>query len=433
MVSPSNHGDNPPARHDPVRPDPFETSRGQRRGQGGHVDVSQGPPSTYSGRTEEHAPTIFIVAGEVSGDLHAAHLAREILVQAPDLHLVGVGGPHMRASGVEVLVETTDWGVIGYLEAYLRLPLFARRLALILDLIARRSPDLLLLVDFPGFNLQLARRLRRLPIVYYIPPMAYGRRGDRAAKIAPLGMRLLTIFPFEAEAYARAGADVAFVGHPSVDLARGPEDRGAVRRALGVPEDAPAVGLLPGSRWQEIRGLLPVMLGAAARIRGALPGARYLLPLASARFGTLVHGMVGRRGLPVTVVEGRARDVLAASDVVITASGTATLEAALLATPMIVVYRVSWLTWIVAHWVTSLKFAALPNILADRAIVPELFRGDVNPERLAAEVLALLRDDARRQTMREALWQVTRALGEPGAIARAAREVITVARARTAR
>jgi lipid-A-disaccharide synthase len=390
---------------------------------------------------------IFVVAGEVSGDHQAARLIGALLRARPGLQIAGAGGGRMAAAGARVLVDTTAWGLIGYAEAYVRLPLFALRYLRLVRLIERARPDLLVLVDFPGMNRELVRRFTgRLPLVYYVPPQTYARRGRSAARMAAAAVRLLAILPFEAEAYRRAGADVRYVGHPAADdppaadegwdarrLEAGrsggppasPCCRGTSPRGRGT---SPLVALLPGSRVQETRTLLPPML-EAARALAQRRGARFVLPLASRHLETQVTAAIAAAGVPVHVADGRAVETMAAADAAVVASGTAVVEAACAGVPMVVVYRVSPLTaWIARRFVLRGDLAAgvsIPNIVLGRRAVPELLQEHVTGPRIAAEVERLLEPEAAAR-LRADLAEVRRRLGPPGAVDRAAAEVLAV-------
>ncbi|TMI75923.1 MAG: lipid-A-disaccharide synthase [Bacillati bacterium ANGP1] len=368
---------------------------------------------------------IFIVAGEVSGDMAAASLAAEILRLDPAVTLRGIGGPRMAAAGVTVLVESSTWSAIGHVDPLLRLRTHLRRLRQVEELIRRDAPAVLLLVDFAAFNLRLAELLRgAFPVVYYFPPMVSVRRGNRAAKVARLRMRLLATLQREADAYRAAGADVEFVGHPAVDVVRPSMDAAAARRRFGVPADAPVVGLMPGSRSQEIRAHLPVMLAAARTLLEIRPALWFLLPVPTDALARLVEAPVTASGLPVRVVP-EIYDAMAASDVLVAATGTATLEAAVLGVPMVAVYHLPWLSYQIAKRIASVPYAALPNILARQEIVPELLQGRMRSDAIAETVRRLLDDPTRRAAMRAALRQVAAVLGPPGAAARAARHIVT--------
>lgn len=372
-----------------------------------------------------------MLAGEVSGDVQAAHLARAIGRLAPHARLFGAGGPRMAEAGVEILEDTAQWGIVGYLEAYLRIPLFARRLRVILRRIVDSRPDVLVLVDFPGFNLRVAGRLsRRIPTVYHFPPMAHGRRGNRAAVLARLPVRVLAPFAFEFERYRAAGADVTFVGHPAVDLVHPGVPREEFCRQVGLDPLRPLVALLPGSRRQEVEALLPVMLRAAEVAAARLPGVQTSVALASERLEPHVLGALRSTRVDAPVVRGRTYDLLAASDAAVVASGTATLEAALLGVPMVIAYRVSRATEWIARRVATLPWIGMPNILAGRYIVPELLQEDCRADRVCEELVGLLTDRERAERMRRDMKEATRALGPPGALHRAAVEVLAAIHAR---
>ena len=334
---------------------------------------------------------------------------------------MGAGGSRMAAAGATILVDSSAWGVIGYAEAYVRLPVFALRYLRLVRLIERARPDLLLLVDFPGMNRELVRRFSgRRRMIYFVPPQTYARRGRSAARMARAVVRLLTVLPFEADAYRRAGADVVHVGHPAVDEVT------PVNTPVGG-RDGPLVALLPGSRRQEIRTLLPPMLDAARRL-AAGRRARFVLPLASPHLEAGVTAAVASSGVPVHVADGCAVETMAGADVAVLASGTAAVEAACARVPMVVVYRVSPLTaWIARRFVINEDLErtgfSVPNIVLGRRAVPELLQDHVTGPLIAREVEALL-DPAAAARVREDLAEVRRRLGPPGAVERASAEVL---------
>jgi len=370
---------------------------------------------------------LFLVAGEVSGDLHGAELAREIAALDPSARMQGIGGRHMEAEGVSLIADSSDWGVIGWFEAARRLPPFLRRLSGLVDRLVADPPDALVLIDFPGFNLALLKRLRgRIPAVYYVPPMVAIRRGDRAARVAALGARLLAIFPFEAEAYRRASADVSFVGHPAAGLACSSGRAEDARARIGIAPAAPVVGLLPGSRGLELDALLSPMLEAAHAIRAALPGVGFAMAEASPAFRGRLAAAVASSGLPVAIVPG-SRDVMAASTVLLMASGTAAVEAMILGVPMVVTYRVSRPTWWYARAAFNVRWVSIPNIMAGEQIVPELLQHRATSGEMSRAVLALLRDAPAREAIATRLRSLAEALGPPGAARRVAAEVLSAA------
>jgi lipid-A-disaccharide synthase len=370
---------------------------------------------------------LFVVAGEVSGDHQAARLIDALRGARPHLEILAAGGGRMAAAGAQVLVDTTDWGLIGYAEAYMRLPLFAVRYLRLVRLIERAHPDLLVLVDFPGLNRELVRRFSgRCPMIYYFPPQTYGRRGRSAARMARAPVRLLAVLPFEADAYRRAGADVVYIGHPAV-AEQAPPHRNGGGADPGRAGTGPLVALLPGSRVQEVHALLPAMLDAA-RDLAARCGARFILPLAAPHLEAGVTAAIAASGVLVHVADGRALETMAAADVAIVASGTAAVEAACAGLPMVIVYRLSPLTaWIARRFVLTPDLDhggfSIPNIVLGRRAIPELVQHEVRGPRIAREIEALL-DPAAAARVRADLAEVCRRLGPPGAVARAAGEVL---------
>ncbi len=356
--------------------------------------------------------------------MQAAHLVTELRRRAPALVVHGVGGVNMAAAGVSLFLDSSTWGVIGYVDPLLRLQAYLRWLRQVEHEVRRLRPTLLLLVDFPGFNLALAKRLRSttMPIVYYFPPMVSVRRGNRAQRIAALGMRLLAVLRPEAEAYRAAGADVLFIGHPAVDLVRPRWDPETARTRFGVPSGVPVVGLLPGSRLQEVRVHLPILLDAAALLLRSVPDLWFILPAPTERLRESLEAAVAGSGLPVRVVT-EVYDAMAIARVLVTAAGSATLEAAILGIPMVTVYRLPWLSWLIATRIVTTRYAALPNVLAEREVVPELLQSRMTPQAIAAGVLGFLRDPQRWDQVRSALLAVAADLGAPGAVGRAADEV----------
>ncbi len=375
------------------------------------------------------SPSLFLVAGEVSGDIYGADLIAALRRRRPDLTLFAVGGPRMEAAGAQRVLNSEEWGLVGWLEALPRVPAFLRRRAEVTRAVGTIDPAAIVLIDFPGFNLSLARRFAGTrPVAYFMPPMVSTRRGDRAGRIARLGLRLLAAFPFEAEAYRRAGADVVFIGHPALDRVRPSPDRAAVRARLGMTPEAPVVALLPGSRRQELGRHLPTMIDALARVRRRYPQLRAVLPVAARLFHPVVERLVAGAAVPVALVAGGTQegyDALSASDFAVVASGTATLEAMCLGLPMVVVYRISALNaWYARRFVAAVSTAALPSLLAGRPVVPELLQEAFTAESLAATVSDWLGDPAGRSALSAELLSLRGRLGEGGAAERAAGEIL---------
>lgn len=371
---------------------------------------------------------VMVSCGEASGDLYAGALAAEILRQAPGSTVTGFGGERLRQAGGELLGDYRGFAVTGLVEALRVLP---RSYAMYRRLVAHARalrPDVFVAIDFPDFNFRLAAAIRRLgvPVVYYIGPQLWAWRPGRIRTMARVTDLVLPIFPFEPAIYERAGIPVEFVGHPLVDLIRVSEERQPFLAGLGLNPDAPTVALLPGSRPNEVRAILPVLAGAIDHIVARVPAAQFVVARAPKLADELFAPLQAAHA-PVRLVEGRTDDVLHASDVVITASGTATVQTALHERPMVIVYRLSPLTYRLGRRFVSVDTFGMANLIAGRRVVPELIQEDFTPERTAEEALAFLTDPARAAAAREGLREVRRKLGEPGASARAARAVLEVA------
>lgn len=395
-----------------------------------------------------------LVAGEASGDMHGAALARALKEASPSVRLYGLGGPHMRRAGVRILFDPTRLGSIGWSESLRQYPVLKRLFVRVCRVLERTTPDCLVLIDYPGFNMRLAEVAHQLgiPAVYYFSPTAWAYGRDRARRVARSVTKVCSVFPFEAEVYREAGADVEYVGHPLVDLVaaarRDPDELSRQRARLGLPPKAaregdggqdaapsasssPVIAMLPGSREQEIRTLLPVMLAAAQAFLREVPGTVFLLPLAEnlagSPVGQLVEERVASSGLPVRLLVGESLLALQLSDQAWIASGTATLEAALVGVPQVLLYRVSTSTYWIGRMLIRIPYIGLPNIVAQRRIVPELLQGEATSQRLLAEALRLFRSPEAREAQRRGYEEVRERLGEPGVLARAARVVLQVA------
>ena len=362
-----------------------------------------------------------IVAGEPSGDLHASRVASKLKDLAPDIHLIGMGGDLMEQSGVRLIYHIRGSAVMGIGEVVASIPAFLKKRGHLKRFIRERKPDALLLVDFAEFNVELARFANRLgiPVIYYIPPKAWAWRPQRAKKIAKYASIVASIFPFEATFYRHAGANVKFVGHPLVDFAQSDLSREEARRALNLRENSPVLGLMPGNRRREVDRLLPVMLEVAHHIRQSLPDCQFILPLAPS---------IQPESLPkmpfVNLVKGNTYDSMRTSDLILIASGTATLEAACLGIPMIVVYKLSRLSWWIIKSLAAIDKSALPNIIAGREIVPELLQNDAQPPRITPIALKLLQSLDARKSQQEELRKVYAQLGNPGAAERTAQIIL---------
>jgi lipid-A-disaccharide synthase len=371
---------------------------------------------------------VLLSCGETSGDLYAGELVRELGLRQPGLEVFGLGGERLAAQGGELLAHVKDLGVVGLLEVVSHLRSLRRVFERLLSEVDRRPPDVAVLIDYPDFNLRLARKLRRrgVRVVYYVSPQVWAWRRGRLDTIRKTVDHMLVIFPFEEALYREAGVPVTFVGHPLVDLVHPPADQRGFLKGLGLDAERPVLALLPGSRPKEIAHNLPPLAGAIERLAGERPELQFLLALAPALSSRTVAGALG--SLPVRIVANQALGVLASATVSVVASGTATVEAALLGAPMVVVYRLAPLTYLLGRRLVKVPHFAMANLIAGERVVPEVIQRELTPERVAAEVRALLDSSARRERMREGLAEVRRRLGEPGASARAAAIVLAVAR-----
>jgi lipid-A-disaccharide synthase len=365
---------------------------------------------------------VLISAGEASGEMYAARLATA-LGQLANVQLFGLGGVRMREAGVELLADSAEVAVVGISEAVRRLPSALRIYRQLTEEAARRRPRLAILVDFPDFNLRLARRLHQhgVRIIYFISPQVWAWRPKRVHLIRRLVERVLCIFPFEEKFYRQAGVPVDYVGHPLVDQVRAKRSREEFAARYDLDVGRPIVALLPGSRPGELTHNLPPML-EACRLLPSNPSCQFALAVAPGMTGGQLTNYA-RPDLPVHLVEGATYDALAAADVAIVSSGTATVEAALLGTPMVVVYRVSHVTAMVLRRMVRTPFFSMVNLIAGRRVVPELIQQDFTPPRLAEEVGRLLGSPEAREQMKRELAEVRSRLGPGGAIERAA-EVI---------
>ncbi len=383
-------------------------------------------------------PKILVVAGEASGDGHAARVIAAIREQEPRAEFFGIGGEAMAAQGVRLLLHASDLAVVGLSEVVSRLGVVLRALREVGRALKTERPDLAILVDFPDFNFWVARlaRFYRVPVMYYISPQVWAWRTYRVRTIARLVDRMVVIFPFEADFYRERGVPVTHVGHPLMETLPILVDRRALLAQWGLDPARLTVALLPGSRAGEIERHLPVMLAAAALIRRAIPQCQFLLPLASTVPAELVEEMVaesyeeqpppavqGPAGAPVPhlkIIPGQSYEALTAAHLAVVASGTATVEAALAGTPTVIVYKVSPLTFRVARSLVRVDHVGMANLLAGERLFPELIQDDFTPARLAKEVLGLIGDRERLAAIRRGLARVITRLKGPGASARAA-------------
>jgi lipid-A-disaccharide synthase len=371
--------------------------------------------------------SVLMVAGEVSGDLHGAHLVEAVRAVAPETRFFGMGGRALRLAGMEVLFPCEPLSVVGITEVAARLGIIFRTLKGLKEALVRRRPDLVILIDFPDFNLRVARAASRagIPVLYYVSPQVWAWRRGRVRQIRRWVRKMAVLFPFEVPIYEAAGVDVTWVGHPLLDQVNPFLTREEASERFGLDPGRRIVGLLPGSRLHEVERLLPVFLDAAALMRQAMPDVQFVVARAPGLSDRLFAPLGEERAVPVRIVEGASHEVMALSDLLVMASGTATLEGAILGKPMVIAYRVSRLTyWVGRALIRGIRYIGLVNLVAEKRVAPELIQDEANPERVAAEALRFLGDPDLYGATVEALAEVRRRLGEPGAATRAARIVL---------
>ncbi len=345
-----------------------------------------------------------LVAGEASGDLLGAHLVEALKARRPDLQFTGIAGPRMIAAGVSALYPMEKLAVRGYVEVlrhYLEIISIRRRLK---RHFLMQPPAVFIGIDAPDFNLDLELALKQagIPTIHYVSPSIWAWRGERIHKIKQAVDRVLTLFPFEADIYNNADVPVSYVGHPLADMLHGYAPQADVRKKLGLPQDASVVALLPGSRISELHSMADLFVATARRIAAAMPGVKFVVPLVNADTRTLFQSAVTRAGgIDILMLGGQSHDAIVAADVALVASGTATLETALLQRPMVITYRMPRVSWWMMNPRRYQPYVGLPNILAGEFVVPEFLQDAATPENLAQAVLDLLNDAPRRERIRQ--------------------------------
>lgn len=367
---------------------------------------------------------ILVLAGEVSGDLHAAGLIKELQRLRPDLEFLGIGGEQMKACGVKLFYHINQLSFLGFWEVVKHLN-FIRQVKK--RLLAEMDSDpchLAVLVDYPGFNLRLAEDLKKrsIPIIYYISPQIWAWGGKRIEKIKKLVEKMIVFFPFEEELYQKHSVNVEFVGHPLAELAKPRLGKREFLERLGLEQECQLIGLFPGSRLQEVRQHLPIMLRAVEIIQATKNEFHFLIGLAPGIEIGFAESMLPAN-LPVKIVDGYNYDIMAYSELLLVKSGTTTVEASLSGTPFVVMYKVSPLSYLIAKRMVKIPNLAMANILAGRQIVPELIQNEATPERIAREMSGILEDQARYARIKKELGAIRHKLGTGNVYLKAAQNV----------
>jgi lipid-A-disaccharide synthase len=378
---------------------------------------------------------VLLSCGEASGDLYAGALVRELRALSPDVDVFGLGGRQFVAAGGRQIVDYRNLSVNGLFEVVGKIPQLAAARTRLVESAQSTPPDVFVPIDFWGFNYRLAQAMRKrgVPVVYYISPQLWASRPWRMQSMRDIASRVLVIFPFEQAIYDKAGVPVEFVGHPLVEMTTSAVSRQQFLEARGLASGAPTVAILPGSRANEVSKILPDLMAAAGRIRSTISDVQFVVSRAPNLSDDLFDS-VRRANLPATIiVDGDTDAVLASADVTLTASGTATVQAALHDTPMVIVYRVSPLTYTLGRWLLTVDTFGMPNLIAGSRIVPELIQHDFTPEAVAREAISMLTDASRGTEIRERLREVRQKLGSAGASHRAAKAILGVANGNTGR
>lgn len=345
----------------------------------------------------------------------------------PSSDFFGIGGEHSRKAGCRLIFDSRDWGVVGATEILKIIPRLFYVLRQIPQILRTEAPDLAVLIDYPGFNLKLSQILRqnKIEVVYYIPPMVFWRKGKKARYVARWCDKVITVFPQEYQKYRAAGAPVHFVGHPLLSMVSCDLKKEEILSLLKLDKTKKIVGIFPGSRQQEIKNLLPPMLDAAKILESKIPNLQFAVAAASLSCREQIEKIAADRDVKVDIFSGFSYEIMKASEVLLIASGTATLEATILGTPMIIIYKVSRITEFLAGFVLQKKIIGLPNIIAQKLIVPELLQENVNGVKIADIAEEILNSDARRKEISDELGKIKEKLGEKGGVERAAEIILS--------
>jgi lipid-A-disaccharide synthase len=360
--------------------------------------------------------TILFSAGEASGDQHAANMFLELKRHQPDLIGIGMGGSKMAQAGIDIRYDSTEIAVIGVVEVLKHYGEIRRALTLMQQIIKTERPNLLVCVDYKEFNFKLARYAKQqgIKVLFYVSPQVWAWREGRVKAYGKVIDMMAVIFPFETTYYEAESIPVRYVGHPSVDKVHAHYSKTEDVARFHLDATQPVVGLLPGSRVNEIKRLLPVMIEAAVQLQQQFPACQFILPQADSITDELLSAYLQDAPITVTVIKQQPYDVIQCCDAVMTSSGTATLEIALLTVPMLIVYKLSSITYWLGRWLVKTPFIGLPNIVAGKAIVREFIQQQANADNLASEIRHILTDDVYRETMKENLLAIKQQLGEGG-------------------
>jgi len=368
---------------------------------------------------------IFIICGEPSGDLNAANLAKAILSINPEIKISGVGGTLLRQAPAIIYRDIKDLSVIGLFDVLKKLPNFFSLQKLILKKIKEDKPDAIILVDFSGFNLRLAKKIdKTLPVIYYVSPQVWASRPGRVKTIKEYIHKMIVLFKFEEEFYKRYGIDVDFVGHPLLDIVKPSMEEKEFLRKIDLSESKTTIALLPGSRKQEIENILPIMLKSCALINRQIKDAQFVIAKSPNVDIDIYNSIIRAAALDLKIIEGKTYDCLNIADFCLVASGTATLETAIMQRPFAIIYKMNLLNYLLYRPQVRLPYIGMVNIVAGKKIAPEFIQFGARPKKISEQVLEILRNPGRIEQMKNDLAQVKSSLGERGASLRAAQIII---------
>ncbi len=370
--------------------------------------------------------SIMIIAGEASGDLQAAHLVKSLKSMHPNIELFGIGGKRMKEAGVEVIYDIVELAVVGFIEVIKHLSTFRGIFKKLLILLDKRKPNAVILIDYPGFNLRFAKAVKEknIPVIYYISPQIWAWGKERIEEIKKYVDKMIVIFGFEEELYKKADVKVAFVGHPFLDLVRPGWKKEETLKHLHLNHHSRKIALLPGSRAKEVERHLPAMLKSCEIIKEKLPDTEFILSRRKELGRSIYNKAIASSTIKPHSLENRPYEIMDIADLIIISSGSATLEAAIMQKPMVIIYKTSLITWLLARNLIKIPDIGLVNVVAGKRIVPELVQFQVKPQNIASESLGILEDKKREVAIKESLRKIKQSLGIQGAADRAAHAIL---------
>ncbi len=373
------------------------------------------------------ARRVMIVAGEASGDIYGADLVQKALALDPGLHFFGIGGVRMRQEGVTILVDSAQIAVMGIVEVFRHLGVISSAFFTLKRILQDDPPELLILIDYPGFNLRLAKAARKagVKVLYYISPKVWAWKSGRVKALAACVTQMAVIFPFEVPLYEKVGLPVSFVGHPMLDLVNVNMSRQEAALSFTLDPRKKIIGLFPGSRKSEIERILPTILASAVLLRQQFPDLQFVLPLASTLSENDIQPRIVASGVAITITRDRIHDLIRACDAVISVSGTVTLEIALIGTPMVIIYKLAPLTYMVAKRLVKIEHIGLCNIVARKTVVKELIQEEASPENISVEIEKIIGNELYANEIRHNLSTVRSLLKCGGASENVARLAIS--------